>query len=118
MSYDLTVWVGKRPADDEAADEQYEEVMELLEEAADEPDEAPAPGPQIRAYLDALVQKWPYDAPDSPWAAVPLTDDAAGDAAIVTLVSDRSEKAADFVARLAAEHGLVCYDPQLGTLRP
>lgn len=118
MSYDLTVWVGERPADDEAADEQYEEVMELLEEAADEPDDAAAPSPRIRAYLDALVQKWPYDAPDSPWAVVPLTDDAAGDAVLITLVSRRSDKASDFAAGLAAEHGLVCYDPQLGSLRP
>jgi hypothetical protein len=118
MSYDLTVWVGERPDDDEAADEQYEEVTERLEEAADEPADANPPSPRIKAYLAALLQRWPYDAADSPWAVNPLTDDAAGDAAIVTLVPHRADQAATYVAELAVAHGLVCYDPQLGALRP
>ena len=116
MSYDLVVWVGKRPADSSEADEQYEEFMDLLDGGADNT----PPNPRLVAYCQALLRRWPEldDAGDSPWVVSPLIADAVGDVFPFGIESERAEEVAAYAARLAAEHGLVCYDPQEGGVRP
>jgi hypothetical protein len=49
MSYDLAVWEGQRPADDEAATKFYTEQIIPQLEGRDPRDPAP-PTPRIRAY--------------------------------------------------------------------
>jgi hypothetical protein len=115
VSYDLAVWVGERPADGEAADEHYEKLMELLEE-----DDAIPPSEPIQAYVETLLERWPDldEAPDSPWTVSPLMEDAVGDVFYFGIKEERAEEVSDYAAVLAEEHGLVCYDPQMGELRP
>lgn len=55
---------------------------------------------------------------DSPWADGPLIGNAIGEAIYFAMVWSRAEEASDFASRLAAQHGLVCFDPQSETLRP
>ncbi|MGW4637702.1 hypothetical protein ACWEN6_04195 [Sphaerisporangium sp. NPDC004334] len=116
MSYDLVVWEGEQPADDKAAEVEYEAVMELMEA-----DETPVPTPPIRAYVEALLQRWPDittdQGEDSPWAAGPLIDEARGGSICLSIQWPRVDDASSFAARLAHKHGLVCYDPQTSRLR-
>jgi hypothetical protein len=118
MSYDLAVWMGARPQSDADASSVYERLMDRME--AGEPEAEPSPA--IRAYVAALLERWPditEDAgEDSPWADGPLIGNAFEEAIYFSMVWSRAEEASDFASRLAAEHGLVCYDPQSETLRP
>jgi hypothetical protein len=119
MSYDLAVWVGTRPTSDDDAAEVYERLMDQME--AEAGDAAP-PSAAIRAYVDGLLARWPditeESGEGSPWADGPLIENAFGDAIFFSLVWSQAEEASDFAARLAAQHRLVCYDPQLEVLRP
>ncbi|NPC95976.1 hypothetical protein [Nocardioides sp. zg-DK7169] len=116
MSYDLIVWEGDAPVSDEAARAVFVRLMERAEE-----DTAAEPTAAIRAYVHALLQRWPditEDAgEDSPWADGPLVNNASGDAIHFSLVWSAAEEASAYAARVAGEHGLVCYDPQLEALR-
>ena len=118
VSYDLAVWVGAPQQSDADASSVYEQMMERME--AGEPEVEPSPA--IRAYVEALLQRWPDitdDADeDSPWADGPLMANAVGDTIYFSMVWSRAEEASAFASRLAEEHGLVCYDPQSETLRP
>ena len=118
VSYDLAVWVGARPKSDFEASSVYEQMMERME--VGEPEVEPSPA--IRAYVEALLRRWPDitdDADeDSPWADGPLMANAVGDAIYFSMVWSRAQEASAFASRLAEEHGLVCYDPQSETLRP
>lgn len=71
MSYDLAVWEGERPSDDEIALQVFEDLAERSEE-----DHSP-PSPRIRAYVNALVKRWPEDE-EGPWSVSPVIEDAAG----------------------------------------
>lgn len=78
MSYDLAVWEGERPADDAAARAQFKALTDkYLESDTDTP-----PTPGIRAYVEALLRRFPdltgNDDDDSPWAAGPLLREANG----------------------------------------
>lgn len=118
MSYDLAVWVGLRPQSDAEASAVYERLMDRMD--AGEPDAEPSP--EIRAYVAALLERWPDitedEGEDSPWADGPLIGNAFEEAIYFSMVWSRAEEASDFASRLAAEHGLVCYDPQAESLRP
>ena len=97
MSFDLAVWEGPRPATDAEAADVHERLMERFES-----DESQPPTPAIVSYVAALTARWPdIDAPggeDSPWS--------------------RAEEVAEVASRIAAEHGLVCFDPQSEQLLP
>jgi hypothetical protein len=88
------------------------------------PDEAVerTPEPEIVQYVDALLARWPDistdEGEDSPWADGPLIGDAAGPFIYFAMVWSRCEEASEFAAQVAAQHGLVCFDPQSGALRP
>ncbi|WP_196810854.1 hypothetical protein [Arthrobacter sp. 35W] len=117
MSYDLAVWEGKVPSTDDELAEAFERNMVFLD---CEP--APEPTPRIRAYVDALLARWPdlsFDGEnDSPWSDWPLIGNAAGPVIYFGMVYDRAEEVSAFAAQLAKDLGLVCLDPQLEALRP
>lgn len=118
MTFDLAVWEGPRPETDEAAAIVYGQLMDRMEAG----DLDAEPTPRIRAYVDALLTHWPditEDAgADSPWADAPLIGNAFGDAIYFAMVWSRADEAAEYAARLADQHGLVCYDPQSEMLLP
>ena len=65
---------------------------------------------RIAAFYEALVTRFPPDSPDSPWMAAL---DAGIDHVIMNLSwSERSAPAFEAIQELAAEHGLVLFDPQ------
>jgi hypothetical protein len=113
MSYDLAVWHGQRPSDDEAGaffDELYDRYFgseEVITEAS----------ARIRAYVEALVERYPDDVASTPWASSPVIDEASGPIVYLLMSYSRAEEVSEYAAALAREHGLVCYDPQGETLR-
>ena len=115
MSYDLAVWEGDRPVTDADALTVYQQVMDRMEAA--EP-----PTGRIRAYVSALLDRWPDitedEGEDSPWADGPMMDNAFGSAIYFSMMWSRAEEASAWAAQLAGEHGLICFDPQTETLRP
>ncbi len=70
MSYDVAVWDGGRPANDDEAIETYECLMDADDARGDESGEPPTAG--IDAFLADLLARWPdLDDPGgegSPWA--------------------------------------------------
>lgn len=62
MSYDLAVWHGERPRDDEASavfDELYDRYFDSEDVIAE-------PSPRIEAYVEALVERYPDDVAGEP----------------------------------------------------
>ena len=122
MSYDLAVWEGDRPASDEAATNFYDEqVGPVVEDYVPGVSDAP-PTSRIRAYIKALLERWPDEGlgadENNPWGTNSLLDDASGWFVYLTLSWGMAEEVSAFAADLARQHGLVCYDPQLERLRP
>jgi hypothetical protein len=117
MSYDLAVWEGERPLTDLAAGETFEELYARYLEGPPNP----KPTPAIARYVAALLERWPdIDGPggeDSPWADAPMLNNSAGPIIYFAMSFSRCAEASEFAAQLAAKHGLVCFDPQDGTLR-
>ena len=117
MSYDLAVWEGSRPADNDAAADAYEDLCNRYLEL----DERLPPTGRIRDYVEALLARWPdlgeEGSDDSPWAGSPILHEAVGPVLYLTIVWTRAEDASSHAAELARAHGLVCYDPQLECLR-
>lgn len=119
MSYDLAVWEGAPPSDDAAANAVYERLNEkYLETDA----EQTPPTPRIRAYVEALLERWGdltiEDADLSPWSSGPLMESALGSIVYFTMRHSRADEVSAEAARMAAERGLICFDPQHGCLRP
>ncbi|MFY1617315.1 hypothetical protein [Micromonospora sp. WMMD736] len=116
MSYDLAVWEGDMPADDETAGELYEALYQQYFEFEELP-----PTPRIRAYVDAVAERWPdlygHDAQLYPLSNG-LVDEASGPMVYFTIPFNRADEVSAAAAQLAIDHGLVCYDPQGEHLRP
>jgi hypothetical protein len=123
MTYDLAVWEGERPVDDEAGTKYYMEHVAANLWNYEESDilDAP-PTPRIKAYVEALLERWPEldtdEGDNSPWSTAPLIGEAWGPFIYFAMVWSMAEEASAFAADLAQQHGLVCYDPQLERLRP
>jgi hypothetical protein len=115
MSYDLVVWEGEFPADSDEAGSVFDELYGRCLESEDV---AEPPSPRIQAYVEALVERWPDDVHDSPWASPPVMDEASGPVVYLLMSYSQAEQVSEFAARLARDHGLVCFDPQGETLRP
>jgi hypothetical protein len=118
MSYDLAVWEGDRPDDDDAAIEQFEALYERYVGAG----ERVEPTPRIAAYVTTLLERYPdintpagYD--ESPWASAPLMSEASGPLIYFPMVSSRGDEVSVWAAQVAEEHGLICFDPQTDQLR-
>jgi hypothetical protein len=119
VSYDLAVWEGERPADDAEALRTYQALYERYIGGSDDPVE---PTPKIRRYVEALLERWidmTEDEDDiSPWSAGPLMDEASGPFIYFAMRWSMCEEVSAQAARMADDHGLVCYDPQADRLRP
>lgn len=119
MSYDLAVWEGERPSSNAAALAEYVRLMDTLES---ESEGCAPPTAAIERYVGALLARWPDlgedGDDDSPWADGPLINNAIGPMFYFALIWSRAEDASEFASNLAAQHGLVCFDPQSETMRP
>ena len=120
MSYDLAVWEGPMPTSDEAALAEFERLMDWME-GLDLFAESDAPTPAIRSYVESLLARWPDLGDDdedeeSPWADAPLINNARGPVFYFSMVWSKAEEASAFAAATATAQGLVCFDPQSGTL--
>jgi hypothetical protein len=119
MSYDLAVWEGDPPTDDVAGLAEMQAQQRLNWESP-----RTEPTPAIRAYVDALLKIYPDldphlgDDDPSPWSTSPLIQEARGSFVYFPMTYSRSREVSAVAARLARSRGLVCFDPQLGLLRP
>ncbi|OPC76698.1 hypothetical protein B4N89_45250 [Embleya scabrispora] len=114
MSFDLAVWDCEQPLDDDAAGSAFDELYERYLESEET---AVPPSPRIEAYVNALIERYPEDGRDSPWASPPITDEASGPIVYLLMSYVRAEEVSEYAASLAREYGLICYDPQGETLR-
>lgn len=122
MSFDLAVWEGPLPASAGAATAEYERRMEAMEAALDRDAEPPPATPAIRAFVEAALARYPeldeHSGDECPWASSPLIAEAVGDLIYFPLTFQGAAYAADVLAGIAQEQGLVCYDPQSERLLP
>lgn len=111
MSYDLAVWEGPQPADDDEAVLAFHKLLEATEQ-----DPTPEPTAAIKEYVAALLTRWPDDTDEdfenSPWSDSPLILNAAGNGIYFGMVWSKVEEAAPFAVETALNLGLVCFDPQ------
>ncbi|MEU0603364.1 hypothetical protein ABZ484_34830 [Streptomyces sp. NPDC006393] len=116
MSYDLAVWDGERPLDNHQAGSVYDQLYARYLESDDV---VVPPAPRIVAYVEALVGRYPDDADGSVvWASPPVIDEASGPIVYLLMSYSKAEEVSEYVASLAREHGLVCFDPQGECLLP
>ncbi|MEV4388431.1 hypothetical protein AB0J68_22400 [Micromonospora sp. NPDC049580] len=113
MSYDLAVWEGAEPGDDVEAGTAYDQIYEEYMEG-----EQFDPTPRIRSYAEALADRWDAMTGGSTSSCGSLLNDASGPMIYLTMPYSVAGELSAEAARLAAEHGLVCYDPQSEHLRP
>lgn len=121
MSYEVVVWEGTAPSDDDAALASYCHLKDRwrgpeVEEAIWSGGSSPHDPTPIAGYVAALVQRWPDSGPEldeSPWADAPLMNLASGPLFCFQLVCSKLVEGADFAVRMAKEHELVCFDPQV-----
>ena len=110
MTYDLAVWVGRVGASDAEAGDEYEQLMGVLEAVP-----AVTPSARTQRFIESLLGRWPeIDAEAgarSPWAVAPLLSCVSGDVAVIPLVWSQTDAAGE-VAKVAAEHRLLCFDLQ------
>jgi hypothetical protein len=121
MTYDIAVWEGDRPDESNAA----ETFTALYDRYIGRDDPAPIPPtPAIRAYVEALLDRWyemgdPRDIDDtSPWSDAPLMNNAQGPIIYFAMRHSQADEVSAACARMAAERGLVCFDVQWNQLRP
>jgi hypothetical protein len=118
VSYDLAVWEGERPADNAAACLEYRRMYDRFIGSRD----PQPPAQQIAAYVRALLDRYPEDdTPEgegSPWAGGPLIRCASGPFLYFPMAYSQCDDASAWAAQLSQEYGLVCFDPQIGQLRP
>ena len=117
MSFDLAVWEEPTPrTDGEALDELQRLRAQYLGKGASAP-----PSERIKAFIAALTERYPDitelpddEVDDGVWSDGPLVDNASGPIFYFGIVGSRAEDVTEYVAHIAAEHGLVCFDPQSG----
>ncbi|MFJ8581335.1 hypothetical protein [Micromonospora sp. NPDC093277] len=118
MTYDLAVWEGEQPTDDVEGGQVFQQLYEKYIDADDET----TPTPRIRAYVDALLERWidmTEDEEDlSPWSDGPMINNASGPIIYFAMRYSMCEEVSAEAAKIAAERGLICFDPQWSRLRP
>lgn len=113
MSYDLGVFFTRRPLTGEDALDRY--VGYRRGEYADDPIEAGA-CVAVAGFLDRLRSMYPlpqeageYIGYDCPWSA---DHDVSDGHVMMSMVHSRAPEVVPVVVDMAADHGLVCVDPQ------
>ncbi|MFF7577148.1 hypothetical protein ACFZBE_19505 [Streptomyces sp. NPDC008061] len=116
VSYDLAVWNGDCPIDEDQAGSTYDELYERYLES----DEVVVPPvTRIAAYVEALIARYPDDIDRNVvWASPPVINEASGPIVYLLMSYGKAEEVSEYAAALAREHGLVCFDPQGECLRP
>ncbi|MET9557206.1 hypothetical protein [Streptomyces sp. NPDC006645] len=119
MSYDLAVWEGERPADDDAAALCF---TDLYDRYIDTEEPAVPPVERIAAFVSALLERWPDLTEDedntSPWSTGPLIREARGPLIYFPMRWSMAVEASAYAAEVASSMGLNCFDPQARELRP
>jgi hypothetical protein len=120
MPVDLAVWEGPQPASDAEAARTFKALYRQFMQA--EPDIPPTES--IAAYVAALLDRYPdlselddTAVEDSPWTDGPLIHRASGRALFLDMVGNEvGEAARRYAVRTARFAGLVCFDPDSGSL--
>jgi hypothetical protein len=119
VSYDIAVWVGEKPASDEAAVQTYVELVENMDRELSAPDR-PASALELVRYADELLEIFPEISTDpgvdNPWADAPLKNNIVGRFFYFAMTYRNAPAALPVIAERASAHGLVCFDPQTGKL--
>lgn len=115
MSYDLAVWQGNVPSSDREAAKVHNR---LYEQYLDGDELFPTVG-AIDDFLAALTERWPdrNTGDDTPWASTPLSRGASGPYVYITLAWSAADTVSAYVAQVANRFDLICFDPQMKTLR-
>ncbi|MGW0512409.1 hypothetical protein ACWC4C_43985 [Streptomyces olivaceoviridis] len=115
MSYDLAVWQGDRPSSDREAVKEHKRLYEEYLEV----DELSPVTDVIADFLEALTERWPDRGvgEETPWAAIPLSEGASGPYVYISLAWGSADEASAYVAQVASHLGLVCFDPQMRSMR-
>ncbi|MEH0548216.1 hypothetical protein QA802_35695 [Streptomyces sp. B21-105] len=115
MSYDLAVWQGDVPASNREAAKVHDRLYDEYLEGDDLVPSVSA----IAEFLGALTERWPDNdaGDDTPWASVPLSGSASGPYVYIGLAWRTADMASAHVAQVANRFGLICFDPQMRTLR-
>lgn len=117
MSISLAVWEGAVPKSDGEVVARFEELYARYVE----PDDATPPSPAISSYVEVLLSRYPeiadFDEDATPWQSGPLINEASGPFFYFGMITNRvAAEAWAFAIATARAHGLVCFDPQSGTL--
>ncbi|MGX1778320.1 hypothetical protein ACWIGW_39870 [Nocardia brasiliensis] len=122
MTYDLAVWEGAPPSDDDAAGNEHERLYRLYIEPYFDTEATVPPTDGIRAFVADLLARWPDldgtdDDDDRPWANGPLLEGASGPYIYFTMMYSMAEAVSAYCVERAIAHGLVCYDINQDRLR-
>ncbi|NEA59599.1 hypothetical protein G3I60_36940 [Streptomyces sp. SID13666] len=115
MSYDLAVWQGDVPSNAREAARAHD----LLFDRYLEGDELLPVTTAVAEFLAVLTDRWPDrdTGDDTPWASTPLSEGASGPYVYLTLAWSSAEVVSAYVANVAKNLGLNCFDPQMRALR-
>jgi hypothetical protein len=107
MSFDLAVW---RPMERQISGA---EASRHYVEICSRPFDSIIPGPEMSAFAKAVVEQFRVvsSAIDLPWATEP---DIFEDSVVMPIQSALAGDLFSIIRQLAAERGLVCFDPQRG----
>ena len=112
MSWVVAVWREPRPASPLDA----RRILEDLAEVGDDDQGSSAPDPQLVAYVERLIRRWPDisddEGQDSPWADSPLMANISGGLFLCALTASGIEEGLSFMIEAARELDLVCFDTQ------
>lgn len=111
------IWEGEQPTSDADACAIMIARSEDIEARLDRGEDPAPPTPEIADFTAALLRRWPDSGDNTPWA-VSGAGYADGSSLSVHIRWGDHDEVSTFVAGLAKAHGLICYDPQQGRLRP
>jgi hypothetical protein len=115
MSFDLAIWAGDPPSSDAEACRTLDDLLARYDTDADE---AEPPDPRVlackREITSSYSDGWLGALFGSVWASAPL--EVHGRLLYMNLTWSTRTDVILFIARTAAKHGLVCFDPQASSV--
>lgn len=109
MSYDFAIWEGDVPTGPHAATATYQELIARY----DADDALVEPTARIQAYAEALAAQFPdEESEESPWSAGSPVGAGTGPFLYICVGYSYADQVGPVAERLAAEHGLVFFNPQ------